>query len=87
MIVGQSELKLGFEIRRKLGLLEALRLFFEGVFENSVLVVSLPSPSPEKVNLQIGSSQNSRNLLKGAQYFYPRTLYCCLEPQSAPTEH
>jgi hypothetical protein len=87
MIVSQSELKLGFDVHRKLGLLEALRLFFEAVFENAVLQLSPLSLSPEKVSLQVSLSQSSREVLRGAQFFYPRQLSICTPPKDASVAH
>jgi len=81
MYISPIWVELGFETHPKPILSEKFRMFFEGMFENEILQVSVANQDLKKRDLRIALSASAPNHLKGAQLFYPRQLCVCATTQ------
>ena len=83
MSLTNRTIALGFQTRRVEGLMEAVRMYYEGLFDNEVLEIIAPQPAPKKQDLKVALSASGREHLAGAQLFFPRQPYACPPPSSA----
>lgn len=76
MQVTSTGLSVNFQVRPKIPPVEGARLFYQGMFENDVIQISVPLPDSKKRTLALAPAPSS-TLATKSWFFYPQELYHC----------